>query len=68
MEMNKIKFSERYLWLGATLSLLSIVFFLSIEKVKAISTDGERYLQMLHEVVSYIENDFVEPQEEKRYI
>lgn len=66
MEMNKIKFSERFLWLGVTLSLLGLVFILSIEKVKAISSDGEKYLQILHEVVSYIENDFVEPQEEKK--
>ncbi|XDD47709.1 S41 family peptidase [Leptospira sp. WS39.C2] len=64
--MNKVKFSERTLWVSITLSLLVIVFALSIQKVKAISTDGEKYLQILHEVVAYIENDFVEPQEEKK--
>jgi carboxyl-terminal processing protease len=66
MEMNKVKFSERFLWISVTLSLLGLVFVLSIEKVKAISSDGEKYLQILHEVVAYIENDFVEPQEEKK--
>lgn len=68
MEMNKIKVSERLIWAVVTFCLVAVVFFVSTEKVKAISTDGEKYLQILHEVVSYIENDYVDPQEEKKSI
>lgn len=66
MEMNKIKVSERLIWGSITLCLTILVFFVSTEKVKAISTDGEKYLQILHEVVSYIENDYMDPQDEKK--
>lgn len=66
MEMNKIKISERLVWGAITGCLVALVFFVSTDKVKAISTDGEKYLQILHEVVSYIENDYVDPQEEKK--
>ncbi|XDD55415.1 S41 family peptidase [Leptospira sp. WS4.C2] len=64
--MNKIKVSERLIWGSITLCLTILVFFVSTEKVKAISTDGEKYLQILHEVVSYIENDYMDPQDEKK--
>lgn len=68
MEMNKIKISERLIWGSITFCLAILVFIVSTEKVKAISTDGEKYLQILHEVVSYIENDYVDPQDEKKIL
>ncbi|BDA78331.1 peptidase S41 [Leptospira kobayashii] len=57
---------ERILWASITFLLLAAWVFSPLEKAKAISSNGETYLQILHEVVSYIENDFVDPIEEKK--
>jgi len=61
-----MKYKERLLWLSLVLVLLTVVFLGPIQKAKAISTEGEAYLQVLHEVVAYIENDFVDPADEKK--
>jgi carboxyl-terminal processing protease len=61
-----MKNKERILWLSLVFILLTFITFSPTAKVKAISSDGEAYLQILHEVVAYIENDFVDPAEEKK--
>ncbi|WP_167884162.1 S41 family peptidase [Leptospira idonii] len=57
---------ERILWLSLVTLLTVVLFFSPFEKAKAISKEGEVYLQILHEVVAYIENDFVDPVEERK--
>jgi len=59
-----MKNKERYIWISLV-AILSCSLFQPIERVKAISTDGEKYLQILHEVVAFIETDYVESVEEK---
>ncbi len=61
-----MKNKERLLWLTLVLILFSILVFSPLQKVKAISAEGETYLQILHEVIAYIENDFVDPSDEKK--
>ena len=53
-----MKNKERYIWISLV-AILSCSLFQPIERVKAISTDGEKYLQILHEVVAFIETDYV---------
>ncbi len=59
-----MKNKERYIWISLV-AILSCSLFQPIDRVKAISTEGEKYLQILHEVVGFIETDFVESVEEK---
>ncbi|MCB1193027.1 MAG: S41 family peptidase [Leptospiraceae bacterium] len=60
-----MKIKERILWMVTVLLLLFIVIFHPLEKVKAISLEAEKYLQIFHEVVSYIETDYVERMDEE---
>jgi carboxyl-terminal processing protease len=46
-------------WLGVGF-LLGAIVFANPPRAKAISQDSEEYLQILHEIVSYIETDYVE--------
>jgi carboxyl-terminal processing protease len=59
-----MKNKERYIWISLV-AILSCSLLQPIDRVKAISTEGEKYLQILHEVVGFIETDFVESVEEK---
>ncbi len=59
-----MKQKERFFWILLSL-ILSISLFQPISKVKAISVEGEKYLQIFHEIESYIETDFVEAVEDK---
>lgn len=61
-----MKNKERIVWVSLVLILLSILVFSPLQRVKAISSEGEAYLQILHEVIAFIENDFVDPAEEKK--
>ncbi|TGL58229.1 S41 family peptidase [Leptospira ognonensis] len=61
-----MKMKERILWFTLVFFLFTFIVFSPTEKAKAISAEGEAYLQVLHEVVAYIENDFVEPAEDKK--
>lgn len=56
---------ERFFWMSTSIFLLFLIIFKPIEKVKAISTEAEKHLQIFHEIVSYIETDYVERVEEK---
>lgn len=69
MEMNKIKISERILWTFGIVLTSLFSFIISIPKASAISEEAEKYLLNLHEVVNYIENDYVDaPLEKKIYV
>ncbi|GBF49599.1 C-terminal processing periplasmic-protease-3 [Leptospira ryugenii] len=61
-----MKNKERLLWLSLVFILISFIFFGSLPRVKAISTTGEAYLQVFHEVLGFVESDFVEPADEKK--
>ncbi|MDF3819453.1 S41 family peptidase [Leptospira sp. 96542] len=61
-----MKQKERIFWILITTTLTIVSVFSFSERVSAISADGEKYLQILHEVISYVENDFVDPPDEKK--
>lgn len=60
-----MKNKERLFWIVLTF-LLSLATFYPSQKVKAISSEAERYLQIFHEVAALIQTDFVETFDEKK--
>ncbi|MDZ4725777.1 MAG: S41 family peptidase [Leptospira sp.] len=61
-----MKNKERIVWISLVLFLFGLLIFSPLQKVKAISAEGEAYLQVLHEVIAFIENDFVDNADEKK--
>ncbi len=59
-----MKNRERFFWILLSSILISVVFF-PIKKVKAISIEGEKFLQVFHEIEEFIETDFVEIVDDK---
>ncbi len=57
---------ERLLWLVACILLLVAFVFKPETKAFAISLEAEKYLQNLHEAISFVQNDFVDPIDEKK--
>lgn len=66
MEMNEMKHRERILWICGIFVALGVGFFFAPTKASAISEEAEKYLLNLHEVVNFIENDYVDPPVEKK--
>lgn len=60
-----MKNKERLFWILLTF-LLSLATFYPFQKVKAISSEAEKYLQIFHEVAALIQTDFVETFDEKK--
>lgn len=58
--MNRIR---NFIWLGSGI-VLGILLSFPLAKAKALSSEAEEYLQILHEIVSYIETDYVEKVDE----
>lgn len=56
---------ERFLWIGLTSILLFLLIF-PFERIKAFSKDAEKFLQVFHEVISYMESDYVDSFEERK--
>jgi len=54
-----LKFLKNLSWMGTGFILAFLIFALP-PKAKAFSQDAEEYLQILHEIVSYLETDYVE--------
>ncbi|MCK6382515.1 MAG: S41 family peptidase [Leptospiraceae bacterium] len=59
-----MKIKERILWISLVFVLLCVSAF-SIQRAKAISEESEKYLQIFHEVIAFIETDYVEKVDEK---
>lgn len=59
-----MKNKERLFWLFSTMLLAAYSFF-PFEKAKAISLEGEKFLQVFHEISALIDSDFVETSEDK---
>lgn len=57
---------ERILWFSACLLLFSFWIFKPDTRAFAISLEAEKYLQNLHEAISFVQNDFVDPFDEKK--
>ncbi|MGJ4752180.1 S41 family peptidase [Leptospira kmetyi] len=60
-----MKNKERMVWIGIV-SFLSFALILPTGTVKGISKSGESYLQIFHEVLSYIHSDYVESVDEEK--
>ncbi|XDD49499.1 S41 family peptidase [Leptospira sp. WS92.C1] len=60
-----MKSKERLIWIGVV-SFLSFALILPTGTVKGISKAGESYLQIFHEVLSYIQTDYVESVDEEK--
>jgi carboxyl-terminal processing protease len=59
-----MKNKERIFWISISIFLISFIAF-PIKKAKAISVEGEKFLQIFHEIEEYIESDYVEVVEDK---
>lgn len=55
---------ERMIWISIV-TFLGYFAFYPTERVSAISADGEKYLQIFHEIASFVESDFVEQVDDK---
>ncbi|TGK28925.1 S41 family peptidase [Leptospira gomenensis] len=60
-----MKNKERLVWIGIV-SFLSFALILPNGSVKGISKTGESYLQIFHEVLSFIQTDYVESVDDEK--